>query len=238
MKSINVPYVTTIVMDYACMASYWFVVYAISTITESYGNKDSTGNDEGRWGESEIGYIGAALCVLYTIFINVTREQLYWMVLPKYFAKCKTSFTMSDHKDYWRDVIVTALYVTSIAYISARMGIMHCQIDVTNLWKTVLVVSSDYWVINLIKDNVSMRYIHPWMHQPENYWIHKRHHLGNKNLCVLPGAFLFDMLDLTLEFGVGPVLGMVVRSHMLGMDPSIHVLAFMFSIWTDGNIHR
>lgn len=44
-----------------------------------------------------------------------------------------------------------------------------------------LVVPRDYWVMNFVKDNISIRLIYPWMHQRDNYWIHKRQHLGNRN---------------------------------------------------------
>ena len=82
-----------------------------------------------------------------------------------------------------------------------------------------------------------MRYVHPWMHQRENFWIHKRHHEGNKNLCQFPGTFLFGVLDLMIEFGIGPVLGLAVKYYVFGLSHSTHLVAFMCSVWQDGNVH-
>jgi hypothetical protein len=218
MTRLNIPYIVTIVVDYAWMASSWAFAYMVAS------------NE--KWNP-----YSAAACVAYAILVNVTREQVYSITLRKHFAKYKTDFKMADHPEYWTDIATTSLYIVAIGFLGARLGIMNARFDQENLWSTILAISADYWLVNIIKDNVSMRYVHPWMHKRENYWIHKRHHLGNKDLSVFPGTFVFDMLDLTLEFGVGPILGMMVKHYLLGMDPSLHILSFVCSIWTDGNVH-
>ena len=220
MVRLNIPYVVTIVMDYAWMSTFWLFAYAVASSSDG-----------------KLAPLAAAACVAFTIVVNSTREQLYSIVLRPYLAKGKTDFRMANHPDYWSDVVVTSLYLIAIGYVGAILGIMHCRFDSVNVWNTVLTVSMDYWLVNIVKDNISMRYIHPWMHKRENYWIHKRHHLGNKDMCFLPGAFVFDLLDLTVEFGVGSVLALLVKYFILGTEPSIHILSFMFAAWTDGNVH-
>jgi hypothetical protein len=217
MARLNIPYIVTIAVDYAWMASSWAFAYSVAS------------NE--KWNP-----YSAAACVAYALLVNITRDQIYSVTLCKHLAKCKTDFQMADHPEYWMDIVKTTLYIMAIGFSGASLGIMHAHFDLDNLWSTILAVSADYWMINIIKDNVSMRYVHPWMHKRENYWIHKRHHLGNKNLSVLPG-FIVDTLDLTLEFGIGPMLGIFAKHYLLGMNPSLHILSFMFSIWTDGNAH-
>lgn len=182
----------------------------------------------------------AAACVACALFANATREYIYSIAFAKDFSRFKTDFRIADHPTYWWDVVSTSVYIIAIGYVGGLLGILHCRFDEDGsggLWRTILDVSADYWTVNLIKDNVCMRYLHPWMHKRENYWLHKRHHVGNKDLSYLPGAFLFDTMDLTIEFGVGSVLGIAAKYFLLGKDPSLHVLAIMFSVWTDGNAH-
>ena len=81
-----------------------------------------------------------------------------------------------------------------------------------------------------------MRFVHPWMHQPKHYWIHKRHHAGNRNTVHLH-AFVFDFLDLNLEFGIGTSLALIVKKLVFGGNPSLHFLSYLYSGWTDGNAH-
>jgi len=228
-KRLNIPYAVTIVGDYLWMASYWAFAYYVCVASK---DNDDTATASG-W--------DGAVCIGYVIIVNTVREQIYWIFLKPYFSKFKTEYKIMSKPNHLQDVVLTTSWICLIAYVSCHFGVMHCNMpknwNVQQVLATLSDVSRDYWIVNLIKDNTSMRFVHPWMHKRENYWIHKRHHEGNKNLSILPGPYLFSVLDLALEFGIGPLLGITGKYYLLGMNPRVHLVAFMFSVWTDGNVH-
>ena len=235
-KHINVPYVTTIVVDYLLLLSIVAVAYVLAA-------------------DDRCTALTAGLATLYMPFLNTTREQLYWTLFRSHindFAQIKTSWRMRAHPEWYGDVIKTTFLVVVGVAAMAHWGFVHCRFLVTStddveddggegrnsnrvLLTSMFVVCRDYWTINLLKDNITMRFIHPWMHQRENYWMHKRHH-ANRHSTNLWGSFFFDPLDLFVEFQVGGAIALLFNAVVLGR-PSVHLLSLLFSIWTDGNVH-
>lgn len=239
---LNTLYATTIAFDYACMAS--IVLFAYVCFGCGHDNTNAATDQK----VAPVWMLGL-LCGLYPCFLNPFREFVFSRLFPLHFAKVKTSASVQELlAKFASEVVWTSAMISAIPALAVYFGIMQGGFvsgDDNSNWisKTLVAVSLDYWLINLIKDNTSMRFLHPWMHEKENYWIHKHHHTGNKN-TTLVHAFAFTLVDLVIEFGIGPVLALGVKYVLYhnhnagdGLFPTLHVLAYMFSIWTDGNIH-
>jgi len=157
--------------------------------------------------------------------------------LKPHFAQVKTEHSAGSLlRKFWADVAQTGFLFSVIPALCAYYGFMHARFDETSWLKTHANVSMDYYLINMIKDNTSMRFLHPWMHKRENYHLHKHHHVGNKNMTQIH-AFAIGIADFNIEFGVGSVLALLAKYAVFGGVPSLHLLSFMFSGWTDSNIH-
>jgi len=216
---INKPYVSTIVIDYCWMASIVLVFYLVAA-----NSNNSTA-------------VSAGIAMLYLPLMNTVREQIYWILHKSSFSEFKTKWRLSDHKDYFLDIVVTVALVAGGTACMAYSGLVVTDFntDGSSILKSLLIVSRDYWMINILKDNTTMRYAHPWMHKRENYWLHKRHHQANRNANTWHG-FVFDVADLFLEFLCGGLLALAANKILFG-TAQIHLLSLMFCVWTDGNVH-
>jgi len=228
---LNIPYVTTIVMDYCYTASLVYVCYKLAaTPTAVVEDGDAEPPALNPW--------MAMLCAFYMLLLGAVREMVYLSLLRPYLSPNKTKFNLLvDGPKLLTDIAKTTFTICAIPALSAFGGTMHfCYNPEDGLLKNVLVVSFDYWLINLLKDNLSMRFLHSWMHKPKNYWLHKHHHTGNRNMVVLHG-YAIDFVDLMIEFGIGSMIALVAKKYVLGMNPSLHLMSFIFSGWTDSNVH-
>jgi len=223
MSKINTPYVSTIIIDYCWMASMVLVFYVLAADRNSA--------------------VSAGLAMLYLPLMNTIREQIYWILHKSSFSDFKTKWKLSDHTDYFLDIAVTVTLVVGGTAGMAYYGLIDYSFfsiteddhDSGSILKSLMVVSRDYWMINILKDNITMRYAHQWMHKKENYWLHKRHHQANRNSNIWH-AFVFDVIDLFLEFLCGGLLALTANKLLFG-TAQIHLLSLMFCLWTDGNVH-
>jgi len=97
-----------------------------------------------------------------------------------------------------------------------------------------LKVYLEYLLISFIKDALCMNIMHQMFH---SCWYdhHEIHHLPMKNLSTL-NAFYFDVPDLFLEDGVGPMLLMGLKA-LGGGDCSVHYMSFYFVVVCDQFVH-
>lgn len=223
MTKINTAYVSTIVLDYCWIASFLLVFYGIAADTSSYSPMKKA--------------LCNGLTTLYLPFLNTAREQLYWILHKGSFSEFKTKWRMADHMSFVSDVIISTSCVTFGIALMSYHGMLETHLfDVEGgLLQTMFIVSRDFWIINLLKDNTCMRYIHPWMHKRENYWLHKQHHKGRKDLNYIH-AFVFDLFDLVIEFLIGGVLALAFNKVVFG-KASVHLVSLMYCLWCDGNVH-
>ena len=98
----------------------------------------------------------------------------------------------------------------------------------------IFVVYAEYLILSFIKDGISMNIFHQMFHTIY-YSHHKTHHLPMKELSVF-NAFYFDVPDLMVENLIGPV-ALCVLKYILGVEPSIHYLSFLFSVVCDQTVH-
>ena len=109
------------------------------------------------------------------IAINTLRDLFYLYILP---TNVVIGQKKHDYKFYLRLVLdmvwVTVTFIL-IGYAMAHIGLWHCDTQEGSFWKTFLAITAEYWAFGLLNDNTSMRYVHPWMHKKENFWIHRRY---------------------------------------------------------------
>jgi len=117
--------------------------------------------------------------------------------------------------------------------LGGYVGFFHW--NYTTFWETYLEISLQYWAMTFLKDFTSLKFLHPWMHKPENYWIHKNHHKVHHELNVLH-TYRIDRIDVFLENAIGPVLLVIFQYLLLGKT-SVHLLAFFFLNHHDAVIH-
>lgn len=85
-----------------------------------------------------------------------------------------------------------------------------------------------------IKDAVCMNLLHQLFHT-RFYDHHKIHHLPMKELSVV-NAFYFDIFDLFVEDGIGPLL-LIGLKALGGGSPSVHYMSFFFCVLADQTVH-
>jgi len=97
-----------------------------------------------------------------------------------------------------------------------------------------LKVYLEYLLIAFIKDAVSMNIMHQMFHTCM-YHHHATHHLPMKNLSNL-NSFYFDIPDLFIEDGIGPMMLMGLKA-LGGGDCSVHYMSFYFTVLCDQSVH-
>jgi len=242
-KVLNTAYISTIIVDYICIVSF---VAAFGYFCGDIGDMDPKERA-----------IRAPATLLLIPFLYTTRETLQWYTHGSVWSTYKTKFRLVEHTEFFMDIVKSILSVLlGVAWLAHKGWIDFSWMTPTqgNGWLTVpaelfvyggtdyggfinsmMIMSRDFWVSTLIKDNICMRYIHPWMHKRENYWLHKHHHQGRRDTNIVH-SFVFDALDQFLEFTVALMFGLYLNKVMFG-EPSLHLLAVMWMAWTDANTH-
>jgi len=87
----------------------------------------------------------------------------------------------------------------------------------------------------LLKDFTALKFIHPWMHKPENYWLHSQHHKIHQELNAIH-SFRIDKLDVFFEQAFGLVLLMLFQL-LIYRSISIHLCAVFFTGYHDLVLH-
>lgn len=220
---INTVYASTIIFDYIFIASFLLIFAAVAA--------DTSDSDPAKKA------LCAGLCMFYMPIMYTVREQFYWIMHKGSFSEFKTKWKLMDQNRFFRDIIITVSLVVSGVSFLAYKGFVDCYLFNRDggMIKSLLIMSRDYWMINLIKDNICMRYVHPWMHKRENYWLHKHHHKGRRD-CNVMHAFVFDTFDLFVEFLVGSIFALMANKLLFG-SVSVHLVSLMYCVWTDSNVH-
>eukprot|EP00128_Syssomonas_multiformis_P000421 Colp12_sorted_trinity150504_noHs@19624 len=175
--------------------------------------------------------IGGALSMGLLLPLLISLEYFYSIVLRKSFAKIKL-----EYKPPLDNYLAMAKLITqfmSMVAATSYLGIFH--FDWNGWLYTPLLISFEYWFISIAKDEIMMRYVHKWMHKPENYWMHKVHHRGNMDTNFLT-VFYFDLPDLIIENMGGPLF-LLAFKYALGIPLQVHLASFLFLAMTDGNYH-
>jgi len=139
-----------------------------------------------------------------------------------------------------RMTVKTVATVTGVLWSLDVTGLGYwTPIVVGSFWETLFNVQSlvlEAYAVWIIKDIVSMGILHPWMHRPANYWMHKTHHVSfTKNMSAVYG-YDFDTLDLLLENSSGLLFWLPLRYFLLG-TARVHLGVFIVVVWLDSSCH-
>lgn len=145
---------------------------------------------------------------------------------------------------YW--LKIGGFAIPSVVAIQTQYGLFTCE----PLNEIVTVVGEREWyechvsrffyvymeflVIMLVKDAVSMNVGHQLLHSVF-YSHHKTHHLPMKELSIV-NAFYFDILDLFLADGIGPLLIILIKG-LFGAPMQVHYAAYMLCVLCDQTCH-
>jgi len=99
-----------------------------------------------------------------------------------------------------------------------------------------LKVYLEFMIMAAIKDTISMNLAHQMFHShPWLMKLHKTHHLPRRELTVA-NAFYFDVPDLIVEDGIGPLMLIMLKS-VLGGVASVHYASFYLCVVCDQTVH-
>ena len=163
----------------------------------------------------------------------VETKYFFLYSLPKYLVG-------RDKREYcatWVDIYFVGkqyLLFLGLTGILTNMGLFHLDWDSENPINSVVAVMGQYYAIALLKDNTSMRFLHPLMHTSWSH-IHMEHHMAKKELRVLT-TFHGDWIDLLLETAGGPIFYLLF-AYMVGLNVSVHLISWFGIVWMDINSH-
>jgi len=144
-------------------------------------------------------------------------------------AKMAYKFTWTNAGEIAKVSIMGA----GISWVASYFGIVH--FNYTTFTETYMKIAIEYWGITLLKDYTMMYFVHPWMHKPENYWMHKHHHLVGVEVQANHG-FSISNLDAFIENDIGLFLFFFVQWLITGQI-SCHLASFYMVGWHDIIVH-
>jgi len=175
---------------------------------------------------------GVAMLVLVLPVLHL-REWYYMSTLGSYFAPIKMKEQVYTRANILAAAKVVVLFTVAIPAVT-WLGVLHFRVS-QGLLRTCLLVSFEYWMMAMLKDNICMRFGHALMHSPKYYHLHKTHHIVHRNLTIF-SAYSIDYPDLVIE-NMGAVLIGAIANKLLFGTLELHLASFFFLVWTDGTIH-
>jgi len=210
-KTLNIPLIGTFIVDYLMNYGTFFFYW--------YGWANNL---------TPIGVVFIATS--YTI-VALLHDPIHALLWPKMICKAKMAYKYS-WENVWEAV---KLLIQGVVISLAGLYFGVINFNYTTFIETYMLVAMEYWSIILLKDYTMMYFVHPWMHKPENYWIHKHHHLvgievqGNH-------AFSISNLDAFLESDIGMFLYFFVQWLITG-KLSVNVASLYLVGWHDVVVH-
>lgn len=210
-KKLNIPMIGTFVVEYVTMGLF--------IITSFY------------FFANNLTILNSIIFGIISSIYTYSHDPLYCILFPDMIAKVKMNYRYTM-KDFWELSRVFIQNMLTII-IAAHFKLIH--FNYTNFSETFIEISVQYWAMILLKDYTMMYFLHPWMHKPENYWIHKHHHKVGLEVQA-NHAFSIDMLDLFIENQVGLFLFYII-SWLIYDCISVHYMSFVFLGWHDIMVH-
>ena len=162
---------------------------------------------------------------------SLLHDPLHAILFPKMICKAKLNYKYTT-RDYLEMLWIT-FQSTTILVIGVYYGLLH--LSYTTFLKTYMEVTLEYWIMALLKDYTSMYFLHPWMHKPQNYWLHKHHHLVGVEVQA-NHAYSIDSLDAFLENQIALFIYGFAKWVIYG-NLEIHFAAFIFLGLHDVFVH-
>lgn len=160
------------------------------------------------------------------------HDYFYCLIFPNHIAKEKLNYKYGYNEFsaiFWNAFVLFTPMTLAFCYF----GVFN--VDFTTWPRTLCQIFFEYWLMFFCKDFISMKILHKWMHKPENFHLHKTHHIYKENILVC-NAHSFDWVDLFIENGVGPCFPLLINYFMYG-SATCHYFSFLYLAWTDGLVH-
>ena len=161
----------------------------------------------------------------------VIQDPIYCILFPDMICKAKINYKCGwkEIYDFFKVVFIGAVILAT----SLNFGFINGRYS--TFLETYFQVAMEYWIMVLIKDWAVLAILHPLMHKPENYWIHKYHHSFGVEVQA-HHAFSIDFLDLIIENNIGFFLYFFFQWLILG-KVEVHILSILYLGGHDIKIH-
>lgn len=127
-----------------------------------------------------------------------------------------------------------AFLMTTVAGL-VWLELVHFDLNIfTDPITTIITLLTEIWTMNVIKDIISMNWLHRLMHQ-KYYWLHKTHHKTLKDIQVI-NAFYFDLIDLVIEDVIGMGFCLTFNYLVFGRF-QMHLASYLLLLIGETNIH-
>jgi len=210
-KKLNIPLIGTFIVDYLLIyGSFFFYLYF-------WGNNLSVPG---------IVIIGSSFLTIILI-----HDPIHCLLWPDMIAKVKMAYKYSL-SNFW-DAVQLLIHGLVLYLPLYYYGVIN--FSYTSYTELYMKIAIDYWCITLLKDYTMMYFFHPWMHKPENYWIHKHHHLAGVELQGMH-AFSISYLDAFIESDIGIFLYLFGQWLFSG-EIAVNLASIYLVGWHDYVVH-
>ena len=210
-KKLNWPMILTFILDYLWVGIVYSFYFWINLNNMTFSSVFLT---------FSLGFVSLYL-----------RESINFYFFANNISKAKLNYKFT-FEDYF-DTIKLYFQYLIVFWLGAQIDLFHCRY--TDFYSTYLEITVQYWGMTLLKDFTTMKFLHPWMHKPKNYWIHAHHHKIGIELNAFH-TYRIDFIDAFIENLIGPFL-YVLSQYIFGGKLEVHFIAFLFTAWADTFVH-
>jgi len=170
--------------------------------------------------------------LLFAILYN-TREQLCFLLMGDHIAKAKRDYSLSWGN--YKYALQTLIIFSANNALMQFQGFLYWE-PLTFSMKTFVDVFVPFYILQILKDIISLAPFHKLMHTNKTMAkFHEAHHEVKLN-CQCLMALHIGVIDLVIENGVAPILYLGARA-LLGLPMQVHVAAIFFGGSMDILIH-
>lgn len=161
------------------------------------------------------------------------REHFYFWLMGDRIAKEKRDYSLSW--DNYTFALQTLVIFSANNALMQFQGFLYWE-PLTFSVKTFMDVFVPFYIIQVLKDVISLAPFHKLMHTNKSLAkFHQTHHEAKLN-CQCLMALHIGVVDLIIENGVAPILYLVARAA-LGLPMQVHIGAIFFGGSMDILIH-
>jgi len=162
-----------------------------------------------------------------------SREQLYFWLMGENIAKAKRDYSLTWEN--YKYALQTLFIFSANNALMQFQGFLYWE-PLTFSMKTFMDVLVPFYILQILKDVISLGPFHKLMHTNDTMKaFHEAHHEVKHN-CQCLMALHIGVIDLVIENGVAPILYLAARAA-LGLPMQVHIAAIFFGGSMDILIH-
>jgi len=170
--------------------------------------------------------------LLFAMLYNM-REQLYFWLMGDRIAKAKRDYSLTW--DNYKYALQTLFIFSANSALMQFQGFLYWE-PLTFSVKTFMDVLVPFYILQILKDIISLAPFHKLMHTNKTMAkFHEAHHEVKLN-CQCLMALHIGVIDLVIENGIAPILYLGARC-IIGLPMQVHVAAIFFGGSMDILIH-